>query len=152
MSEELRVSDVMSRDLVVAYPEETVVDAARKMAENNVGSVIVVDRYEKSRVVGILTESDIVKRVVAKGLNPSETLVEDVMTRNPIIVEEDTPLRVAADLMRERGIGHLPVVDKAGRLRGVVTRTDIVRIAPGLIEYLYVVAGSERGGSGEEGE
>lgn len=151
MSEELRVSDVMSRDLVVAFPDETVVDAARKMAENDVGSVIVVDKYDRSRVVGVLTESDIVKRVVARGLNPSETLVEEVMTRNPIIVEEDTPLRVAADIMRERGIGHLPVVDKAGRLKGVITRTDIVRIAPGLIEYLYVVSGSERPAE-EEGE
>ncbi len=139
---ELRVSDVMTREVVTVSPRDTIVEAARRMAENRVGSVVVV---EDERVVGILTEGDIVVRVVARGLDPYKTLVRDAMTPNPVTVSENTPLHLAADLMRRRGIGHLPVVDSRGRLVGIVTRSDIIRIAPGLIELLYL-----RGEEGEE--
>lgn len=143
MSEaELKVSDVMSTDLVTARPDETVVDAARKMAEEGVGSVLVVD--EKGTLLGIVTERDIVVRVVAKGLDPSRTSVGEIMTRNPITIFEDARLSDAAELMRSKRIGHLPVVNREGRLVGIVTRYDIVRIAPGLIEVLFLR--SEEGG------
>ena len=144
MSEaELKVSDVMSTDLVTARPEESVVDAARKMAEEGVGSVLVVD--ERGTLLGIVTERDIVVRVVAKGLDPSKTTVGEIMTRNPITVFEDARLSDAAELMRSKRIGHLPVVNREGRLVGIVTRYDIVRIAPGLIEVLFLREGG--GGS-----
>ncbi len=143
MSGELVVSDVMTRDVVKVKPSATIVEAARKMAENNVGSVIVVDEKDDRLVVGILTEGDIVFRVVAEGRDPRTTLVEEVMTKNPIVVSEDTPLHIAADLMRRKNIGHLPVVDSAGRLVGIVSRSDIVRISPGLIELLYVSQSEE---------
>ncbi len=140
MSEEgLRVSDVMTVNVVTVRPDNTVVEAARKMAENGVGSVLVVD--ERGTLIGILTEGDIVRRVVARGLNPAETHVEEVMTRNPVTIYEDAALDAAAELMRERGIGHLPVVNEKGRLVGIITRSDIVRIAPSLMEILFLKTG-----------
>ena len=143
MSSELVVSDIMTRDVVCVKPSDTVVEAARKMAENRVGSVIVVDEADERMVIGILTEGDIVYRVVAEGKDPRVTRVSEVMTRNPIVVSEDTPLHIAAELMRRRNIGHLPVVDKNGRLVGIISRSDIVRISPGLIELLYVTQSEE---------
>lgn len=140
--EELSVSDVMTVNVVTVRPDETAVEAARKMAENDVGSVVVVD--EKGTILGIVTEGDIVRRVVARGLDPSKTRVEDIMTRNPVTIYEDATLAAAAEYMREKGIGHLPVVNEHGRLVGIISRSDIVRIAPGLIEILYLREG--RGG------
>ncbi len=133
---ELKVSDVMTSNVVTVKPDETIVDAARKMAENKIGSVVVVD--DKGTIIGILTEGDIVRRVVARGLDPSQTPVEAVMTKNPITIFEDADLAAAAELMREKGVGHLPVVNEEGRLVGIITRSDIVRIAPSLIEILYL--------------
>ena len=137
-AEELRVADAMVPRVITCKPDETVADAARKMAENDVGSVVVVD--EKGLIIGILTEGDIVRRVVAKGLDPSRTLVKHVMTPNPITIYEDAPLSAAADLMSRKRIGHLPVINKEEKLVGIITRSDIIRYAPGLIELLYVRA------------
>ncbi len=136
---ELKVSDVMTSNVITVKPDETIVDAARKMAENKIGSVVVVD--DKGTIIGILTEGDIVRRVVARGLDPSQTPVEAVMTKNPITIFEDADLAAAAELMREKGVGHLPVVNEEGRLVGIITRSDIVRIAPSLIEILYLKTG-----------
>ncbi len=135
-AEEIKIADVMTSNVITCRPGDTVVDAARKMAQYNIGSVVVVD--EKGVIVGILTEGDIVRRVVARGLDPSKTLVGDVMTRNPVTIFSDASLAAAADLMKRKGIGHLPVVDEKGRLVGIITRTDIVRIAPSLIEIVYL--------------
>jgi CBS domain-containing protein len=134
--EEIKIADVMTPNVITCKPSDTVVEAARKMAQYNIGSVVVVD--EKGVIVGILTEGDIVRRVVARGLDPSKTLIGDVMTRNPVTIFSDASLAAAADLMKRKGIGHLPVVDNDGRLVGIITRTDIVRIAPSLIEILYL--------------
>jgi len=95
-------------------------------------------------VIGILTEKDLVTRVVAENLDPSRTRVREVMTLNPITVYDDTPLETAARLMIEKGIGHLPVVDKAGRLVGILAKSDILEFTPELIEILYLKKGSER--------
>ncbi len=133
---ELKVSDVMSTNLVTARPNETIVNVARKMAENDVGSVIIVD--EKGTLLGIITEKDIVTRVVARGLDPRNTYAEEIMTRNPITIYEDATLAAAAEYMYEKKIGHLPVVNSEGRLVGIVARSDIIRIAPSLIEILFL--------------
>jgi len=133
----------MTSELVTCFPDESVVDAARKMSEYKVGSVLVVDRANPSRLVGILTEGDIVHRVVAKGLHPAEVKVEEIMTKDPIVVNENTPLHLVADLMREKNIGHIPVVDASGKLKGIIAKSDIVRIAPSLIERLYIIGERE---------
>lgn len=143
MAEQLRAKDVMTSELVTCFPDESVVDAARKMSEYKVGSVLVVDRANPSRLVGILTEGDIVHRVVAKGLHPAEVKVEEIMTKDPIVVNENTPLHLVADLMREKNIGHIPVVDASGKLKGIIAKSDIVRIAPSLIERLYIIGERE---------
>lgn len=142
--EQLKVSDIMTTDVVTARPDETIVDAARKMAENKIGSVIVVD--DTGTIIGIVTEGDIVRRVVARGLDPSQTIVETIMTRNPVTIYEDASLSDASELMKRKGIGHLPVVNENGRLVGIITRSDIVRIAPSLISVLYL---REAGPAGE---
>ena len=152
MSEDrvLLVRDVMSREVVTIDPDAPVIEAARLMKKNDIGSVVVVT--PRGEVIGIVTEKDLVTRVVAENRNPLETRVREVMTPNPVTVYDDTPLETAARLMAERGIGHLPVVDRAGRLVGILAKSDILEFTPELIEILYLKRGESSGGElgGEE--
>ncbi|AEM39655.1 putative signal transduction protein with CBS domains [Pyrolobus fumarii 1A] len=144
MAEEriLLVRDVMTREVVTITPDEPVIEAARKMKQYEIGSVVVVS--QRGEVIGIITERDLVTRVVAENRDPLKTTVREVMTPNPITVYDDTPLEIAARLMSERGVGHLPVVDKAGRLVGIIAKSDLIEFTPELIEILYLKKGSER--------
>ncbi len=143
----LLVRDVMTRDVVTIEPDEPVVEAAKLMKKHDIGSVVVVSK--RGEVLGIITEKDLVTRVLAENLDPLRTTVREVMTPNPIMVYEDTPLEIAARLMSERGIGHLPVIDRAGRLVGILAKSDIIEFTPELIEVLYLKR-AEAGGEGEE--
>ena len=145
--EVILVRDVMTREVVTIKPDEPVIEAARLMKNHDIGSVVVVT--ERDEVIGILTEKDLVTRVVAENRDVLRTRVREVMTPNPITVYDDTPLEIAARLMAEKGIGHLPVVDKAGRLVGILAKSDIIEFTPELIEILYLKK-AEAGGAGEE--
>ena len=148
MSEDrpLTVADVMTREVVTISPDAPVIEAARLMRDRDIGSVVVVSA--RGEVIGIITEKDIVVRVVAENRDPLKTTVREVMTPNPVTVYDDTPLEIAARIMDEQKIGHLPVVDKAGRLVGIVAKSDIIEFTPELIQILYLKRGetSETGG------
>lgn len=132
------VRDVMSTPVIYVYPFHTVREAAAIMVEKNVGSVVVID--EAGRLMGIVTRTDILRHVVAKGLNPDNVKVGDIMTRNPLYVLADTPLEEAARLMGSRGIGHLPVLDpKTFKPIGMISKRDILRIAPHYMTVVYTL-------------
>ena len=113
-----RVEDLIERrKLVLATPEVSVAKAARMMKKSKVGAVLVVD---KGRLVGIFTERDAVYRVMALGLEPDETPLSEVMTRDPKTVEPNDSFGTALLLMHENGFRHVPVI-KEGRPIGVVS-------------------------------
>ncbi len=99
----------------------TVREAARLMAARNVGSVLVTAR--EGQLEGILTERDILCRIVAPGRDPDGTRLQEVMTKNPDTIGPDEPAIEALRRMRDGGYRHLPVVD-GGRLVGIVSRRD----------------------------
>ena len=105
------------RKLVTASPGTSVDDAARLMKEGEVGAVLVV---EEGRLLGILTERDVVYRVIAAGRDPQVTRLGDVMTRDPITVSPDESFGYALLLMHEHRFRHAPVVE-GGRPVGVVS-------------------------------
>ncbi len=102
-------------------PRATVLEAAQAMNDRKIGSLIVVDG---TRVVGIITERDILTRIVAIERSPSKTKVEEVMTPNPISCVPETPLEELRSLMHERRVRHIPVLDR-GRLAGMVSIGDL---------------------------
>ena len=135
--EDYPVSELMSSPPITVKPNITVREAAEIMVENNIGSLIVVD--EKESLIGIVTVRDIIREVVAKGLPPDKVKVEEIMTRNIYYVLSDDTIRRAVEIMSERGIGHLPVIDpNTYKLVGVVSKTDILKIAPGLFGALVL--------------
>lgn len=132
------VRDVMSTPLIYVYAFHSVREAAAIMVEKGVGSVVVLD--EAGMLMGIMTRTDILKHVVAKGLNPDNVKVSDIMTRNPLYVLADTPLEEAARLMGSRGVGHLPVLDpKTFKPIGMISKRDVLRIAPHYITMVYAL-------------
>ena len=112
----------MSREVLSVAPEDTIGEAAQRMADANVGSSVVL---EHGRLIGILTERDLL-RAMAQRVHPSEARVREWMTAEPMAVSESTTADEAARLMVENGFRHLPVVD-GERTLGVVSLRDVMR-------------------------
>jgi CBS domain-containing protein len=116
-----RVADVMTPGVETTTSSAALQDAARMMREGDFGSVPVVD---DGRLVGILTDRDIVVRGVAEGHDPAVVRVGDVASRDPVAVAPDQDLDEAMELMAEHRVRRLPVVED-GRLVGVVSQADV---------------------------
>jgi CBS domain-containing protein len=117
-----RIREVMTPD-PHTLPERTLVRmAADTMRANDIGDVIVSD--DNGQITGILTDRDIVVRVVAEGRDPSATRVGDIASRELTAVAPDDPVDRAVQLMRERAIRRLPVVDR-GKPVGIVSIGDL---------------------------
>ncbi|MEM0121212.1 MAG: CBS domain-containing protein [Thermoprotei archaeon] len=119
----IRVVDVMSQDPVVVDSDASVEEAAVKMDKGGLGCVLV---NVNGVVEGILTERDIVRRVVAKGLPPKSTLVKDVMSKPIIAIPPDTPVEDALKIMANVGVRRLAVAT-GNKLLGLVTLTHVAR-------------------------
>lgn len=120
----------MNTNLSVVKPEMPVLDAAKLMKERKIGNVVVV---EKKQPIGILTESDILKKIVADEKNPREVLVKDVMSTPIIVVDPYVTLEEAIRIMGKCSVRRLPVIEN-NELIGIVTQKDISRISPILHE------------------
>jgi CBS domain-containing protein len=118
----MTLGDFMSREVLSVAPEDTIGEAAQRMADANVGSSVVL---EHGRLIGILTERDLL-RAMAQRVHPSEARVREWMTAEPMAVSESTTADEAARLMVENGFRHLPVVD-GDRTLGVVSLRDVMR-------------------------
>jgi CBS domain-containing protein len=120
-----RLRDVMIADVHTIEPGATVVEAAEQMRQNNVGALPIV---EAGQIVGVITDRDLVVRVLAKrGVDPSTIRVMDCATRNPVVAREDWRPERALLVMAEHQIGRLPVVDGQGHLAGMVTLSSLAR-------------------------
>ncbi len=124
----MRVSEIMTKAAVIDQPGDTLVEAARKMWEQQTGSLLVLDG---SDLVGILTERDILK-AVATGTALEDTRISQVMSKDLISVGPGTSLREAAKIMADRWIRHLPVLDE-GKLVGVLSQRDLAGVLAGAL-------------------
>ena len=132
----LRVEDVMVKEVITIDEDFTVKEAAEIMNKFEIGCLIGV---RKGKAMGILTERDVLKRVVAQGRDASKTKVKDAMTSPLVIAEPGMDLAEAVKLMFQMKIKKLPVVD-GKRLVGLVSLTDIARFQPQMITILKQLA------------
>lgn len=137
----IRVREVMNNPLITGSPDEPVNEIARKMAENRVGSVVIMHDDE---VLGIVTDGDIVNKVVAKNLRPSEVMAEEVMSSPLHTIEANKDVTEAARTMRKLGIKRLGVTYR-GHIVGMVSMSDILNVAPELIDIISEKARILRG-------
>lgn len=113
---------VPRRDIRAVTEKDTVIDCAKTMKDLHVAAMIVVDGAGK--LIGIVTERDMVQRVLAKGLDPKTTTMADIMTRNPDTLKPDDSAADALELMRSRNFRHLPVAED-GRCVAMVSIRDL---------------------------
>lgn len=110
-------------EVITAQPGTTVLDAAKQMNEENVGCLVVT---QDDKPIGILTDRDVMTRVVAQGRNPEHTVIEEVMTPNPVTLEAELGLFEALEIMKDKGVRRFPVVDTYGNLCGFFTIDDVL--------------------------
>lgn len=128
----LNAGEICSRVVVVAERATSLAAAARRMREQHVGCLVVVDATDAGRVVvGILTDRDIVTAVVAEELDARALRVEDVMTADVVTVQETSSFADLLATMRRKGLRRLPVVNARGLLVGVVTLDDLLEVVAG---------------------
>lgn len=117
-----KVLALKGSDVVTVSPETSVLIAVQRMNERRIGALLVSDG---NRPVGIFTERDVLVRVVAAGLDPSATPVNEVMTRSPVVVRPTTTVSDAMMVITERRCRHLPVIDDTG-VCGLISIGDLM--------------------------
>lgn len=137
MAERTVIQSITQRHLVSLGPAATVYQAACVMTRANCGSVLILE--ENTELVGIVTERDLMTRVLAKGLDPKAATVSDIMTRGPICIPPETKVTDAVVIMIERGFRHLPIVTPERKILGVFSVRDAlpreVDTAAGIAEF-----------------
>src|SRR3989338_2261564 len=140
----MQVKDVMVTDVKTIGPAATVQEAAKAMRQFGIGSLIVT---EADALKGIITDGDVLRKVVAEGKDGAKTAVREVMTKEIVLVEPEMDIQDAVDVMMEKHIKKLPVV-KESTLVGIVTVTDICRVEPKMAEQMgelvFSAAGSQK--------
>jgi CBS domain-containing protein len=118
------IKEVMSSDVRTCEPDATIVDVAKVMAKEDVGPIPVV---EGGRLVGLVTDRDLVVRVLAEGKDPETTKVGEVASRELVTVSPDEDLDQALKLLAQHQVRRLPVVE-GDRVVGIVAQADIARL------------------------
>jgi signal-transduction protein with cAMP-binding, CBS, and nucleotidyltransferase domain len=130
----MTVLECCRMDVVTASPDAKVIEVAELMNNSKVGCVVITGNDQFP--VGIVTDRDLVVRVIARGKDPKKTAIEEVMTRDPVVVEDGTGLFEAMQFIRDEGIRRLPIVDCDGKLAGIITLDDIIRLIGQEMQYI----------------
>ena len=135
----LKVEDVMVTEVVTINENASVKEAAGIMNQFEIGSIIAL---RKGKAVGIITERDLLKRVIAESMDAEKTRVKDIMSSPLVVIAPGTEMEEAMRLMFEKKIKKLVVVDQK-RLVGLVSLTDIARCQPAIIKLLKTFAAAQ---------
>lgn len=127
----VKVVDAMNPNPKTISSDSTLLEASKKMLDEDVGSLLVV---EGDVLKGIITKVDIVNHVVVKGKG-TNLKVSDIMTKRYLSISPNKPIDQAANLMVSYGVRRLPVIEK-GKIKGLITQTDLLRIQPAIIDLL----------------
>ena len=141
----MTIGAIRTREVVTAGRDTSAAEAARSMRNGHVGDVVVVDELDGRRIpCGIVTDRDIVVSVVAKGLDPEMICVGEIIAPEVTVGRERDGVARTIDVMREKGIRRLPIVDSRGGLVGIVSIDDLFAFLAMEIASLARVSGRER--------
>ncbi len=132
MDTQMTVHDAMTSSVITVDPDTSIAKAAALMSQKGIGSLIIKSNSEPE---GLVTESDIISKVVSRDIQASKMTVEQVMTKNLIKIDPGSDLNEAARTMAKNKIRRLPVVSN-GVLVGILTSTDVMKVSPELTEIL----------------
>ena len=117
------VLDQKGHDVYFIHPDASVFDAIKMMAENNIGSLVVLD---DGKLVGLIAERHYAREIILRGRTSRGTLVRDIMSKEVICARSDQPVEECMAVMTAKGVRHLPVLEH-GRLVGIVSIGDMVK-------------------------
>lgn len=137
----MNAGSICKRGVVTVTPTDDLITAAHVMREKHVGYLIVSEARQHGRVIGVLTDRDIVVAVLAQEVDARAVKVGDVMTRDPLVIDEAQSIEAVLRHMREAGVRRVPVVDQSGALTGVLSIDDVLEC---IAEQLINIAGSIR--------
>lgn len=136
------LKEILNRDVIVISPSAPISEASYLMMREEIGSLVVVD--SDNFPIGIITDRDMVVSVIAEGSNPEEVVVEEVMTKDIVYVEEDTDIMDILSTLSEYSIRRIPVTNN-GKLSGIISVDDlIVVIATELAELATALSGKSK--------
>ncbi len=136
----LLVRDIMTKTIRTVRPNSSVLDAVQKMNKFNIGSILVVDGR---RPVGIVTERDILRRVVEHSTDPSIIKVSEIMSHPVVTINPEVTIEEAARLMTAKQIKKLPVVEEDS-IVGIITTMDIMKAAPRMMNLFEELSRTPR--------
>ena len=125
----MSVGEICNREVVICRPDDSIQEAAKVMRDQHVGDVIIAEERENSCVpVGILTDRDIVIELLAEEVDVNSVTCADVMSSELITAKEDDEILATIELMRDKGIRRIPVVNQQGGLEGILAVDDMIEL------------------------
>jgi CBS domain-containing protein len=124
----MKISEIMTQAAVTDSSDDTLTEACDKMRHNQTSSILIMDG---ERLVGIVTERDVVK-AVARGLDPKQTTVKDLMTTDLVTIGPMTTLKEAANIMATKWIRHLPILE-GSKVVGMISQRDLTGVLAGAL-------------------
>ena len=122
----MSIAEFSTKYVITAPEGETVFDAAKLMSERGVGSIVVADLDKKP--IGMVTDRDIVLKVIVQGKDPKFTNLKEIMTKDIIILSQDRGFFETTKIMSEMGIRRIPIVDHDGKLTGIISLDDMILV------------------------
>lgn len=141
----MNVGDICNRLVIDITKDESVRRAAELMRKYHVGTLVVTHFEDAVKApVGIVTDRDIVMEVVSQGIDPEDITVGDVMSEQPVMAAESDEVHEALDLMCERGVRRMPVVDARGGFTGMLALDDLLQFYTEGMRSLADIVGGQR--------
>src|SRR5688500_10084533 len=126
----MQVREIMTENPACCTPDTKLTEVARMMMEHDCGAIPVIEKGTSRKLVGIVTDRDIVCRTLAENKNPTKMTAEDCMTDSVITVTPDSSLEDCCERMEESQVRRVPVVDRDGSCCGMVAQADVAMNAP----------------------
>lgn len=120
-----KCNDIMTEDLVVCTPDNTLAEVSRLMKTEDIGPVLVVDNEQNRTLIGIVTDRDLVVKAIAEGLDPKTTKVNGVMSKKLVTCHTDDDVEQAMSAMAQFQLRRIPVVDENMTLVGIISQADV---------------------------
>jgi len=117
--------EIMTRSVVCCVPEDTLEHAAMLMKTEDVGPIPVIESHASRRLIGIVTDRDLVVKGIAEGKDPVSTKIREIMTDHPVACFEKDDVNDAIDLMSDYKVRRIPVVDDSNHLLGIIPQADV---------------------------
>jgi CBS domain-containing protein len=120
-----KCNEVMTKETICCLPEDMVVKVAKLMQSENIGSIPVIENEQTQKLVGIVTDRDLVLKIITKVQDATSTKVETVMTRQVVTCQAEDDLQKALDAMAKHQLRRIPIVDNNNKIVGIIAQADV---------------------------